>query len=156
MSTITTRAYRWAEGRRVERHPKTGAAQLVEIRETVREIEMPRVAAVEAPFTAPRAAKPALFADTADDVLLGYGVPEVWLDDVRRADKDTLLDLADPFTGRSRGSIGATRDHPGPPGPLTTVEGSPWHPHSARHAGATPTCDASGWTAISSPSRVRG
>ena len=37
-------AYRWAERRRIERHPKTGAAQLVKIRETVREIEMPRVA----------------------------------------------------------------------------------------------------------------
>ena len=36
-------AYRWAERRRIERHPKTGAAQLVGIRETVREIEVPRV-----------------------------------------------------------------------------------------------------------------
>ena len=42
-------AYRWAERRRIERHPKTGAAQIVEIRETVREIEVPRaVAAVDA------------------------------------------------------------------------------------------------------------
>jgi len=29
-------AYRWAERRKLERHPKTGAAQLVEVRETVR------------------------------------------------------------------------------------------------------------------------
>ena len=35
-------AYRWAERRQIERHPKTGAAQIVEIRETVREIEIPR------------------------------------------------------------------------------------------------------------------
>ncbi len=35
-------AYRWAEQRKLERHPKTGAAQLVEVRETVREIEIPR------------------------------------------------------------------------------------------------------------------
>ena len=35
-------AYRWAEGRRLETHPRTGAAQIVEIRETVREIEVPR------------------------------------------------------------------------------------------------------------------
>src|SRR6185503_16238365 len=34
-------AYRWAEKRKLETHPKTGAAQLVEIRETVREIEVP-------------------------------------------------------------------------------------------------------------------
>ena len=87
-------AYRWAERRRIERHPKTGAAQLVEIRETVREIEVPRVTAMEAPVTARPAAKPALFADTADDVLLGYGVPEAWLEDVRRVDEDSVLDIA--------------------------------------------------------------
>jgi superfamily I DNA/RNA helicase len=34
-------AYRWAERRRLETHPKTGAAQLVEIRETVKEIFVP-------------------------------------------------------------------------------------------------------------------
>lgn len=32
-------AYRWAERRNVETHPKTGAAQLVEIRGVVREVE---------------------------------------------------------------------------------------------------------------------
>ncbi|MDQ6950984.1 MAG: hypothetical protein Q9M26_04910 [Mariprofundales bacterium] len=31
-------AYRWAERRKLEVHPKTGAAQLVQIRETVQEI----------------------------------------------------------------------------------------------------------------------
>ena len=35
-------AYRWAERRKLERHPTTGAAQLVEVRETVREIGIPR------------------------------------------------------------------------------------------------------------------
>src|SRR5213596_953166 len=35
------KAYDWAERRRLETHPKTGAAQLVEIRETVREIVVP-------------------------------------------------------------------------------------------------------------------
>src|SRR5438128_998398 len=35
------KAYQWAERRRLETHPKTGAAQLVEIRETVREIVIP-------------------------------------------------------------------------------------------------------------------
>src|SRR5213593_3159057 len=36
------KAYQWAERRKLETHPKTGAAQLVEIRETVREILVPR------------------------------------------------------------------------------------------------------------------
>src|SRR5690606_6817704 len=35
------RAYAWAERRKIETHPKTGAAQLVEIRETVREVVVP-------------------------------------------------------------------------------------------------------------------
>ena len=34
-------AYRWAERRKLETHPTTGAAQLVEIRETVKEIIVP-------------------------------------------------------------------------------------------------------------------
>ena len=35
-------AYRWAERRKLETHPKTGAAQLVEVRETVQEIIIPK------------------------------------------------------------------------------------------------------------------
>src|SRR5580658_9368470 len=42
-------AYQWAERRKLETHPKTGAAQLVEIRETVREIAIPRYVEVERP-----------------------------------------------------------------------------------------------------------
>ena len=88
-------AYRWAERRRIERHPKTGAAQIVEIRETVREIEAPSPIVVEQPTAEHTATKPALFAGASDEELLGYGVPEAWLDDVRSADEDSLLDLAD-------------------------------------------------------------
>src|SRR5688572_28135091 len=36
------RAYDWAERRRLETHPKTGAAQLVEIRETIQEMRVPK------------------------------------------------------------------------------------------------------------------
>ncbi len=84
-------AYRWAERRKLETHPKTGAAQLVEIRETVQEITVPRY--VEEYSTAPE--KPALFQGVAEDVLLGYGVPVEWLPDVRSANEDTLLELTD-------------------------------------------------------------
>jgi mRNA-degrading endonuclease RelE of RelBE toxin-antitoxin system len=35
-------AYRWAERRKLERHPKTGAIQLVEVRERVEEIPVPK------------------------------------------------------------------------------------------------------------------
>jgi len=81
-------AYRWAERRKLERHPTTGAMQLVEIRERV--VEIPRYVEVEQP--APP--KPRLFEAIADEALLSYGVPEEWLEDVKAADEDRLLDLA--------------------------------------------------------------
>ena len=84
-------AYHWAARRKLETHPKTGAAQLVEIRETVQEIRVPRYVEV-AQASRP---KPLLFADVSEDRLLGYGVPAEWLADVRNANEDTLLELAD-------------------------------------------------------------
>jgi len=88
------KAYQWAERRRLEVHPKTGAAQFVEVRERVEEIMVPvHVSAPVPPVAAP--AKPLLFADVPDEELLGYGVPAEWLADVKRADEDSLLALAD-------------------------------------------------------------
>ena len=75
-------AYRWAERRRLESHPKTGAAQLVEIRETVREIEVSRFIEVAAPADTGASVDAAIFANTSDDELLSYGVPTDWLDGV--------------------------------------------------------------------------
>jgi hypothetical protein len=85
------KAYDWAERRRLETHPKTGAAQLVEIRETVKEVLVPVY--VQAEMPAPP--KPRLFAETPEQELLGYGVPAEWLNDVRQATEDSLLLLAD-------------------------------------------------------------
>jgi superfamily I DNA/RNA helicase len=45
--------------------------------------------------------KPLLFADIFEDVLLGYGVPAEWMDDVRKADEDTVLELADHLPGEA-------------------------------------------------------
>lgn len=82
-------AYAWAERRKLETHPTTGAAQLVEIRETVKEIVVPTYVPAPAPAVKP------LFDHVDDEALLGYGVPPEWLDDVRIATEDSLLDLAD-------------------------------------------------------------
>lgn len=84
------KAYAWAERRRLEVHPKTGAAQFVEIRETVREIAVPAYV----PVTALPSEKP-LFAARSDDQLLAYGVPPEWLNDVRKATEASLLGLID-------------------------------------------------------------
>jgi UvrD-like helicase C-terminal domain/AAA domain len=90
-------AYHWAERRKLETHPKTGAAQFVEVRETVQEIMVPRYVEVAQP--APP--KPELFARISDNELLGYGVPAEWLADVRCANEDTLLELADHLPGEA-------------------------------------------------------
>ena len=84
-------AYRWAEKRKLEVHPRTRAAQLVEVKETVKEIVVPVY--VEAQKKAP--VKPFLFAATPEEDLLGYGVPPEWLEDVRNANEDNLLELAE-------------------------------------------------------------
>ena len=44
------KAYAWAERRKLETHPKTGAAQLVEIRERVEEIAVPVYVEVARPM----------------------------------------------------------------------------------------------------------
>lgn len=84
-------AYRWAERRKLETHPKTGAAQFVEIHETVQEFIIPKY--VEVVQAAPP--KPSLFAQISEDELLSFGVPVEWMNDVRQANEDSVLELAD-------------------------------------------------------------
>src|SRR5436190_7583014 len=78
-------AYQWAERRRLETHPKTGAAQRVEVRERVDEIVVQRAAPTLA-VAAQLAAKPPLFGHMSDQDLLGWGVPTEWLAEIRQAD----------------------------------------------------------------------
>ncbi|MFA4987768.1 MAG: UvrD-helicase domain-containing protein [Candidatus Brocadiia bacterium] len=90
------KAYEWAERRKLETHPKTGAAQLVEIRETVKEIVVPVYVQAALPLASkPVAPLKPLFAGMSEDQLLGYGVPAEWLADVSKATDDTLLALTD-------------------------------------------------------------
>ncbi|SDJ35373.1 type II toxin-antitoxin system RelE family toxin [Aliiruegeria lutimaris] len=79
-------AYKWAEKRKLEIHPRTGAAQILVLRERVEEVVIQRV--VEQTV-----AKSPLFADESDDTLLDCGVPEDWFDEVRKATDETLLDI---------------------------------------------------------------
>ena len=82
-------AYDWAKSRKIEVHPQTGAAQIVEIRETVKEILIPKYVEIEQP-------KPPLFDGRTDLELLDYGVPQEWIDDVREVkDDDALLQLVE-------------------------------------------------------------
>lgn len=83
-------AYEWAARRKLETHPKTGAAQLIEIRETVKDITVPLYTPAKA-----TAEKRLLFEHITNEELLGYGVPAEWIRDIKKADEDALLILAD-------------------------------------------------------------
>ncbi|MDB5706415.1 MAG: helicase, partial [Sphingomonas bacterium] len=90
-------AYAWAERRRIEAHPRTGAIQIVEVRELVEEVTPPTsfdFVFPEAPAGA-RAEAPALFATLDDDALLSIGVPPDWLADVRAANEEGFFALAE-------------------------------------------------------------
>ena len=124
------RAYDWAERRKLETHPKTGAAQLVEVRETVQEIRIPTY--VESPQ--PVSPKLPLFAGMSDDDLLTYGVPPEWVPDVRQADEDSLLALADRLPGEAAEALLdlATGGKPLTPQPVTPVTSPFDHPDALR------------------------
>src|SRR4051794_37402948 len=81
------RAYAWAERRKLETHPATGAAQMIELRESIREIVVPAYMQAE---SKPKLKTKPLVA-LSDDRLIGYGVPSEWLSDVRQTDEDGLL-----------------------------------------------------------------
>jgi mRNA-degrading endonuclease RelE of RelBE toxin-antitoxin system len=60
-------AYHWGERRKLETHPKTGAAQLVELREMVQEIFVPRYVEQPVEVARPRSLP---FAHISDSELL--------------------------------------------------------------------------------------
>lgn len=123
-------AYRWGERRKIERHPTTGAAQLVEIRETVREIAVPRYVEAEPEIVI----RPPLFAGVAEAELLAYGVPREWIADVRAATEDSLFEVADHLPREAAEALLeiATGGRPELP-PVSPPEVSPFeHPDAQR------------------------
>ncbi len=89
------KAYQWAERRRLETHPSTGAAQWVEIRERV--VEVVATAGMDSRLRGNdgEGSKSLLFTRMTDEQLLAYGVPVEWLADVKLANEDSLLTLAE-------------------------------------------------------------
>ncbi len=124
------KAYAWAERRKLETHPKTGAAQLVELRETVQQIVVPEY--VAAPNPLPK--KPKLFAGRSEDELLSFGVPQEWITDVRSADEDTLLVIADHLPAEAAEALLelATGGVPRPSTPEKPPESPFEHPDAKR------------------------
>jgi len=109
------KAYQWASRRKLETHPTTGAAQFVEIRETVEQIGRKEIAGKTVPEseisqldeievrylklppseTGSELESPPLFADVSDKELLAYGVPSDWIQEIRKVTSDDeALDVA--------------------------------------------------------------
>lgn len=126
------KAYDWAERRRLETHPKTGAAQLVEIRETIQEIVVPNY--IETPKAASIPAKKPLFAKISDEDLLSYGVPAEWMHDVRQSTEETLLALADHLPSEAAEALLelATGGKPRIPQAVSTAANPFDHPDAQR------------------------
>lgn len=106
-------AYRWAERRKLERHPKTGAAQLVEVRETVEEIRIPRY--VDTPEPAHEPKRPLATLDAHQ--LLSYGVPVEWAEDLLQADEDGVLELVGHLPAEASEAVLALASGERPPIP---------------------------------------
>ena len=112
-------AYGWAERRRIEAHPKTGAIQIVEVRERVEEIAAPGVQSEPAP-----APPVLLFRSLSSDELLAVGVPPDWIADVQAATEDGFLTLADHLPAEAAEAL---LDYVGtgrlrPPAPVETPD----------------------------------
>lgn len=92
-------AYKWAERRRIEEHPRTGAIQIVEVRELVEELAVaPSLTAqpyleLEEHSTEPE--QPSLFDALSEDDLLSVGVPKDWISDVESATEDGFFSLVE-------------------------------------------------------------
>lgn len=127
-------AYKWAERRKIERHPTTGAMQLVEVRERVEEVEIFKPKEVAEPVAAAPAAKPKLFDNLRKFELMGFGVPEEWVDDVRLATEDTLFDIISHLPQEAQEALLKLAVGEKPEPPVTApVEADPFaHPDAQR------------------------
>ena len=125
------KVYEWAKRRKLETHPKTGAAQLVEIRERVKEVGVSQYLAL----TPPVSPKRPLFAQRSDEELMSSGVPMEWLRDVRRANEDSILELAAHLPSEAAEALLelATGGQPKIARPNATLEADPFaHPDAQR------------------------
>ena len=129
------KAYDWAARRKLETHPTTGAAQLIEVRETVQQVMVPVYVQTDFPLAhEPGAPAKPLFANRPDDELLGYGVPAEWLADVKAATEDSLLALADHLPAEAAEALLelATGGKPRVPAPAVATANPFDHPDAQR------------------------
>jgi mRNA-degrading endonuclease RelE of RelBE toxin-antitoxin system len=129
------KAYEWAERRKLVTHPTTGAAQIVEVRETVETIVV-RVYADAASEPERKAVKPTapVLAVLSEEELLAYGVPQEWIADVRAATDDELLAIAEHLPAEAAEAVLelATGGKPRTPEPIAPGLSPFDHPDAQR------------------------
>lgn len=76
-------AYQWAEKRKIEIHPKTGAVQIVVSIESVQE-NLPNI---------DKPTRKKLFKNTPEDLILACGVPNDWIVKIKESDEDSIFEL---------------------------------------------------------------
>jgi superfamily I DNA/RNA helicase/mRNA-degrading endonuclease RelE of RelBE toxin-antitoxin system len=124
-------AYTWGQRRKLEVHPTTGAAQLVEVLErTVVEAATP----TGPPALTRKAIAPVRpLAHVGNTELLSYGVPEEWLAALNHANEDEVLEIAGKLPSEAMEAVLqlAVGRHPSP-APVMTA-GDPFtHPDAMR------------------------
>lgn len=135
------KAYAWAERRRIETHPRTGAVQIVEVQELVEQAEPELFKRWGEPESeaALAAAPPAppMFARLDEDDLLSIGVPEDWIYPVRRTTEADFFELAERLPAEAAEALleyatsGVLR--PPEPPPADIVAADPFqHPDARR------------------------
>lgn len=128
-------AYRWAERRKIDRHPTTGAMQLVEVRERVEELPLPLVrSATEVAPVAIDEQLPFLFDNLRKFELMAFGVPEEWVEDVRSATEATLFDVLKHLPQEAQEALLklALGEQPEPPAPAAPDADPFAHPDAQR------------------------
>lgn len=118
------KAYAWAAKRKLEAHPKTGALQLVEVREKVEE----RTPVAKGPTARQR--QP--LKRYNEDQLLEYGVPLEWIPAVQDSTEDSLLELADHLPAEAMEAILALAVGAEPQKPAQPVKNVYAHPDAQR------------------------
>ena len=124
-------AYDWAERRVFERHPRTGALQIVELVEQVRDVIVEAQTTLADDLFAevtpkPEPVKPVIcpLADIGADTLLDYGVPQDWAELLVVSSMADALQAADHLPGEAAEAVrvflaGGT---PAAPAPAEAVE----------------------------------
>lgn len=96
-------AYRWAERRMLEVHPATGAAQMVVLPEVVKPEVVMAVPQGHMPAM-PSIRMKSLLATISEEELEGFGIPNSWIPELRRAahDEDALLGIVENLPAEAR------------------------------------------------------